>query len=179
MKDCSPKHRQCLQFLHLAMNRSQWSRGLWRRSTAARLLRLWVRIPPRAWMSICCECYVLSGRGLCDELITRPEESYRLWCVVVCDQETSWTRRPWPALGRRVTKTNVLQWITGLSHWFCFAKAQNTLLCVRLVCRYEYITDRQLLYLCMKRISLNATWAIHTLYGANLYIQQLKISGCE
>jgi len=32
---------------------------------------------------------VLSGRGLCDELITRPEESYRLWCVVVCDLETS------------------------------------------------------------------------------------------
>jgi hypothetical protein len=30
---------------------------------------------------------VLSGRGLCDELITRPEESYRLWCVVVCDLE--------------------------------------------------------------------------------------------
>jgi len=27
----------------------------------------------------------LSGRGLCDELITRPEESYRLCCVVVCD----------------------------------------------------------------------------------------------
>ena len=35
------------------------------------------------------ECRVLSGRGLCDELITRPEESYRLWCVVVCDLETS------------------------------------------------------------------------------------------
>jgi len=31
----------------------------------------------------------LSGRGLCDELITRPEESYRLSCVVVCDLETS------------------------------------------------------------------------------------------
>ena len=31
---------------------------------------------------------MLSGRGLCDELITRPEESYRLWCVVVCDLET-------------------------------------------------------------------------------------------
>jgi len=42
---------------------------------------------------------LLSGRGLCDELITRPEESYRLWCVVVCDLETSWIRRPWPALG--------------------------------------------------------------------------------
>jgi len=32
---------------------------------------------------------VLSGRGLSDELITRPEESYRLWYVVVCDLETS------------------------------------------------------------------------------------------
>ena len=30
---------------------------------------------------------MLSGRGLCDELITRSEESYRLWCVVVCDLE--------------------------------------------------------------------------------------------
>jgi hypothetical protein len=27
---------------------------------------------------------VLSGRGLCDGLITRTEESYRLWCVLVC-----------------------------------------------------------------------------------------------
>ena len=32
---------------------------------------------------------MLSGRGLCDELITRPEESHRLWRVVVCDLETS------------------------------------------------------------------------------------------
>jgi len=38
-------------------------------------------------MFVCCECCVLSGRGLCDELITRPEESYRLWGVVVCDPE--------------------------------------------------------------------------------------------
>jgi len=29
-------------------------------------------------MSVCCECWVLWGGGLCDELITRPEESYRL-----------------------------------------------------------------------------------------------------
>ena len=40
-------------------------------------------------MFVCCERCVLSGRGLCDGLITRPEESYRLWRVVVCDQETS------------------------------------------------------------------------------------------
>jgi hypothetical protein len=42
---------------------------------------------------------VLSGIGLCDELITRPEESYRLWCVVVCDLETLWIRSPWPTGG--------------------------------------------------------------------------------
>ena len=30
---------------------------------------------------------MLSGRGFCDELIIRPEESYRLWCAVVCDLE--------------------------------------------------------------------------------------------
>jgi len=50
-------------------------------------------------MSVCCECCVLLGRGLCDELITRPEESYRLWCVVVCDLETSRMRRPGPTGG--------------------------------------------------------------------------------
>ena len=32
---------------------------------------------------------MLSGRGLCYELITRPEESYRLWCVVLFDLETT------------------------------------------------------------------------------------------
>ena len=69
--------------------RSQWPLGLRRRSVAARLIRLWVRIPTGAWMSVWCECCVLSCRGLCDELITRPEESYRMWCVVVWDLETS------------------------------------------------------------------------------------------
>jgi len=51
-----------------------------------------------------CQCRVLSGRDLCDELITRPEESYRLWCVVVCDLETSKTRRLWAALGSSATE---------------------------------------------------------------------------
>jgi len=89
-------------------SRSQWPRGLRRsRSTAARLLRSWVRIPPGAWMFVCCECCVLSGRGLCDGLITRPEGSYRTWCVVVCDLETSRMRRPWPVLGRSATGKNV------------------------------------------------------------------------
>ena len=70
-----------------------------RMSAVVRQLRLWVRIQLGAWMSACCECCVLSDRGLCDELIARPEDSYRLWCVVVCDLETSWMRSPWPTGG--------------------------------------------------------------------------------
>jgi len=70
-------------------SRSQWQRGVRRKPAAARLLILWVRIPPGEWMDVCCERCVLSGRGLCDELITRPDESCRLWCVVECDLETS------------------------------------------------------------------------------------------
>ena len=69
-------------------------RGLRSRSSAARLLRFWVRIPQETWMSVCCECCVLSGRGVCFGLITRPEKSYRLRCVVVCGLETSLMRRP-------------------------------------------------------------------------------------
>ena len=41
--------------------RSQWPRGLRRRSAAARLLKSWVRNPPGAWMFVCCECCVLCG----------------------------------------------------------------------------------------------------------------------
>ena len=33
-------------------------------------------------MDVCCECRVLSGRGLCVGLITRPEESYGCLSVV-------------------------------------------------------------------------------------------------
>ena len=68
-------------------------------------------------MFVCCECRLLSGRGLCDELITRPEESYRLWCVVVCDLETSRIRRSLPALGRSATekKEKIVQ--QGITIW--------------------------------------------------------------
>jgi len=36
-------------------------------------------------------------------LITRPEEFYHLWYIVVCDLETSRTRRPCPTLGCNAT----------------------------------------------------------------------------
>ena len=68
-------------------------------SVAARLLGLRVRIPPKTCLSVCCEWCVLSGRGVWDCPITRPEESYQEWCFWV------WS------------------WIPGnedaLSHWGC------------------------------------------------------------
>jgi hypothetical protein len=52
---------------------------------------------------------VLSGRGLCDELVTRPDKSYRLWCVVMCDLEILETRRPWSTAGlSRQKQTKIL-----------------------------------------------------------------------
>jgi hypothetical protein len=86
-------------FVYIYQCWSQWPCGLRSRSSAARLLQSWVRIPLGAWMFVYCECCVLSGRDLCDGLITRPEESYQLWRVVVCDQEASNTRRLKPATG--------------------------------------------------------------------------------
>jgi len=111
----------------VSVTRSLWSRGLRRRSAAARLLRPWVRIPPGAWMFVCYECRVLSGRGLCDELITRPEESYRLWCVVVCDLEEpqEWGHDPrWVAAPQRKKKSLFL---LGATVVFCSSRAPNNL----------------------------------------------------
>ena len=58
-----------------------WQRGLRRRSAAALLLRLWFRIPPEAWMPVCCECCVVrqmplrgadhSSRGVLPTVVRR------------------------------------------------------------------------------------------------------------
>jgi hypothetical protein len=86
-------------------------------------------------MFVCCECCVLLGRGLCDVLITRPEESYRLWCVVVCDLETSWKRRPWPTGGccaerkkeREERNVNILSLcsVFYLYRWISYSHLRN------------------------------------------------------
>jgi hypothetical protein len=52
---------------------------------------------------VCCV-----GSGLCDELITRPEDSYRCGVSNVCDVGTSRMRRPRPELGYYVTARIVL-----------------------------------------------------------------------
>jgi hypothetical protein len=104
---------------------------------------------------------VLSGRGLCDGLITRPEESYRLWRVVVCDQETSNTRRLNPLLGcentttvgcnaRKTTTYNSIQrgfnlrndadfYVLSLAAIFNFSKALFLLLSLDLTCSQVHV----------------------------------------
>ena len=92
-----------LYFYYFYLGQSHWPRGLRCGSAAARLVGLLFRTQPGAWISVCCDCCVLSGRGFCNEPITYPEESYRAWWVVVCDLETSWMRTPWPTLDHSAT----------------------------------------------------------------------------
>ena len=78
------------------MSAPQRPRSQSRGSAASRLLRLRIRIPLGTWMSVSCDSCVLGG-VLCVGLIARPEESYRVWCVVnECDREALIMRRPWP-----------------------------------------------------------------------------------
>ena len=84
--------------VHSVNCRSQWPRGLRRRSSAARLLRLWVRIPPGAWMSVvsvgCCQVEVSAT----DWSLVQGSPT-DTGAVVVCDQGTWKTRRLKPATG--------------------------------------------------------------------------------
>jgi len=57
---------------------------------------------------------VLSGRGLCDELITRPEESYRMWCVVVCDLEKLVNEEAMTRVGSQRKKKKINSTFSGI-----------------------------------------------------------------
>jgi hypothetical protein len=57
-------------------------------------------------MSVCL-FFVLSGRGLCDGLVSRPEESYRVWCVIVKPRKKMTRPRP-PRGCRAIQKQRVL-----------------------------------------------------------------------
>ena len=77
--------------------RFQWPSGL---SVSLETLACWgcgFESRAGAWMYVCYECCVSSGRGLYDGLITRPEESYQLWCV--CDGKASILSKSWPTRG--------------------------------------------------------------------------------
>jgi hypothetical protein len=120
--DCSGTLRNILGELS-TLSRYQWQRGLRRRSSAARLLRYWVRIPLGTWMLVVCVvcCQV--------EVSATGWEYYRLWCVVLCDLDTSWMGYPWPTRGCWATPPpkknspmgntvrNSLRMETGIGNW--------------------------------------------------------------
>jgi hypothetical protein len=80
-------------------SRTQWPRCLRHGFTAAGVLGLGVRISPRTWMTVCCECCVLSGRGLCDGLIPHPVCMCVCACVCVIRCNNSPLQLQW--VGRR------------------------------------------------------------------------------
>jgi hypothetical protein len=93
-----------IHFTVIIDSRSQWPRGLG------------VSLRPFASRDCgfeshrehgCLECCVLSGRGLCDGLITRPEDSYRLWCVVVRDLENLMNEEALAHWGAVAPKTSI------------------------------------------------------------------------
>jgi hypothetical protein len=86
-----------LQILYSVKWESTDSSG--REFAPAGFLGLRVRIPLGPWTSVSCECCLFTGRGLCDRLITRTRESYRVVCLSECNREASIMRTPWPARG--------------------------------------------------------------------------------
>jgi hypothetical protein len=85
-------------------------RGLKRGSKAVRLVGLWVWISPVAWLSVSCECCVLSSRVLCDgwSLVQRsPTECG----VSECDREASTMKRSWPPGSVEPLKIKDTAWI--------------------------------------------------------------------
>jgi hypothetical protein len=84
---------------------------------ATSLTGIAVSNPARGHGCLSCECCVLSGRGLCDGLVTRPVESYRV-CVSECDREASIMRRSWLTTAVVPWKRNTVREL-GIS--FCTA----------------------------------------------------------
>jgi hypothetical protein len=117
-------------------------------SAADLLMGLQVRIPPEASKSVCWKHCVLSGRGLYFELFSRLQESYRLWCVVVYDLETSRVKRLRLALGRSATAqfcilpTQCIYVANKQRFWPCTTQTDF------------YITEKVCVYCAVRTVSL-------------------------
>ena len=76
-------------------------------------MRIW--IPLAAWTYVSCERCVLLGRSLCVGLITRPEESYRVWCVWgwlwSLENEKAWATRGCCAMGGKTVLLSLVRYM--------------------------------------------------------------------
>ena len=127
------------------------TRPLRRGSAVARLLGMRVRVQPDAWMFLSCECCVLSGIGLFIGLITRLEESYRLWCVWVL-YEASIMRRSWHT-GRLMAYKKSLTTLP----W----SIQRTILCVCVYIHIYTVYLHMYIYIYIKHIRMLAACLAH------------------
>ena len=95
MQDANDDFNLVMFFVHnRGLCLSRWLRGVRPRYASDLSLRLRLRIPLGAWLSVCCECCVLSGRDLCNGPIPRPDESSTVCGVSECDHEVLIMRRP-------------------------------------------------------------------------------------
>ena len=107
--------RMCysLFWSNLLACQSQWPRGLRRGSAAARLLGLWIRIPPghgclSLVIVVCCQVEVCATGW---SLVRRsPTECG----VSECDCKASIIRKPWPPRGCRAMTKNLLAYLRGI-----------------------------------------------------------------
>jgi len=88
---------------------------------------------------------VLSGRGLCDELITRPEESYRLWCVVVCYLENLKNEEAITRVGLQRHRKKKIMILWPSAKWSWILENQNEIRTERTnrKCRHSKIYKKQ------------------------------------
>jgi hypothetical protein len=88
-----------LQLGHIKVwDRSQWQRGLRCRSTAARRLRSWGRIPQGAWMFFCCVCYQVQISATSWYLVQRsPTDCGASLCVIKKPRERGGHSPLWTA----------------------------------------------------------------------------------
>jgi hypothetical protein len=111
----------------LKNGRSHWPRSLKRGSAAACLLEFWFQICPGSWMSVYCECCVLSVEVSASgwPLIQGSPAECVHACNIECDCEALIMRRPWPARGcYAMGEKNVEKWLN-----YCYRLA-HTFLCV-------------------------------------------------
>jgi hypothetical protein len=84
--------KSCMLVITVCLCRQQWPRGLSRGSAASRLLGLRLRIPPRAWMFVCCECRVCSQVEVSAAGSSLVQRSPTECGLCECDLETSTMR---------------------------------------------------------------------------------------
>jgi hypothetical protein len=169
-------HAHCMldNRLQTHSGRSQWPRGLRRRSSAARLLRLWLRIPPGAWMFVCCACCVcqVEVSATSWSLVQRsPTECGASLCVIYKPRKTRrlkpatrlWKIQPqWVVTpGKQKTDTQNMKYSTN-----CFFRATVvawTPFNITFICTLPLLQRRRPVYCAVRAESFNINQVILSL----------------